>query len=132
MAKTSGIGTTVSIDDAGGAPVSCENDITSITANLSRNQVDITGLDKAAIERMGLLADGKLTINAVSNPAGINTVLNTWASSDATRTVVITYPGPEVLTLECNIESYDRSVQNGENTITASLVLCDGTAPAWT
>ena len=50
MAKESGLGMSVIIDDSGGSARTISNDITSIDIATPREEQDITGLDKSARE----------------------------------------------------------------------------------
>jgi hypothetical protein len=135
MAKVSGITTTCTIDDASGTARDISNDVNSIQLSTSRGMVEITGLDKSAVERLLLLADGKITIagGAINTAANMShAVLKTCVSSSATRTVAVGYPGA-TMTMEMVIESYDLDRgEDGKLGWTASLSLADGTVPAWT
>jgi hypothetical protein len=69
VAKVSGLTTSVTVDNAAGTGQNISNDITSIDVSTPRGMQDITGLDKSAIERLLLLADGTVTLNGVFNTA---------------------------------------------------------------
>ena len=47
----------VAIDDSGGSARTISNDITGLSWSIPRAVQDVTGVDKAAIERLLLLAD---------------------------------------------------------------------------
>ena len=133
MAKTSGIGMTITIDDADGTGRAISNDITSATFNTSRGVQDITGLDKAAMERLLLLNDFNLSVTAVFNPAANPSmfgVFSTPADND-TRTVVIVVGG-KTLTAECVMSdvAWSRGA-DGSFTASATFELANGTAAAW-
>jgi len=133
VAKTSGITTTVTIDDKDGSANAISNDVTSITTNTSRGVQDVTGVDKAAMERILLLSDGTLQLQGVFNTASAmsHATLSTVTDND-TRTVAIGYPGA-TLTMEMVLHAYNVSrAQDGSLTWTADLSLANGTAPAWT
>ena len=135
MAKQTGLGVTVTIDDSGGTGRAITNDVTSITASTPRGMQDITGVDKSAIERQGLLADGKISLTGVFNPAATmsHAVFKDIHTNAATRTVVIVYPGPATLTMEMLFSDYVLSrPQSGELTWSVEGELANGTAPAWT
>ena len=84
MAKESGLGMTVAIDDSGGSARTISNDITSIDWATPREEQDITGLDKSARERLLLLADFTVSISGVFNDASnmSHDVFKTVPSSD--------------------------------------------------
>lgn len=134
MAKSTGLGMTITIDDADGTGRAISNDIVSATFNTSRGQQDVTGLDKSAMERLLLLNDFNLSVTAVFNPAANPSmfgVFSTPADND-TRTVVIVVGG-KTLTAECLMTDvgWNRG-QDGSFTASATFVLANGTAAAWT
>lgn len=113
MAKVSGLTTSVTVDDAAGSGNDISNDILSFNVSTPRGVADITGLDKSAVERILLRADGTVSLNGVFNSASnkshdtfktVSTQSGTGTGS--TRTVVIVYPGPKTLTLECVLTDY--------------------------
>lgn len=133
MAKESGIGMTVTIDDASGSGQALTNDITSITFATPRGNQDITGLDKAAMERLLLLADGNVSISGVFNDAAnlSHAVFKTVPTTSVSRTVVIVHSG-QTLTMECIFTDYSLNrAQDGSLTWTATGSLSNGTAPTW-
>ena len=132
-AKSSGIGMTVTIDDADGTGRDITNDITSVSFNTPRGVQDVTGLDKSALERLLLLIDFNMTVTAVFNPAANPSmfgVFSTPADND-TRTVVIVVGG-KTMTAECVMTdvSWSRNA-DGSFTAQATFILANGTAPAW-
>jgi hypothetical protein len=139
MAKVSGLTTTVTLDDASGTGRAISNDVTSIEVSTPRGAQDVTGLDKSAVERILLLADGTGTISGVFNTATnmSHDVLKTvptqsGSGSGSTRTLVIVFPGPATLTLEVLLTDYSLSRgSDGSLTWTVPFQLANGTAPAW-
>ena len=137
MAKSSGITTTLNVDDSGGTPRNISNDVLSFGLNTPRGVQDITGLDKSAIERLLLLADGQVTLTMAFNPAattGQHTVFRTMSSSSATRTVQFVINSTPSATLSMEMICSDYSVpraQDGSIQPTATLQLADGTVPTW-
>jgi hypothetical protein len=137
LAKATGITTTVNIDDAGGTPRNLSNDILSINVATPRGMVDVTGLDKAAIERLPLLADGTCDVTMGFNTTattGQHAVMSTILSSNATRTVTVLYntTPTATLTMEMLFSTYAVArAQDGSLQATASGVLANGVAPAW-
>ena len=59
----------VKVDDSAGVLKTISNDITNLDWDTPRNVQDITGLDKAAMERLQLLADFSSTLNGVFDDA---------------------------------------------------------------
>lgn len=139
MVKTSGLTTSVTVDDASGAGQDISNDILSFNVGTPRGVQDITGLDKSAVERLLLRADGTISMSGVFNSAAnkshdvFKTVpTQSGQGTGSTRTVVIVYPGPKTLTMECVLTDYQVSMGNdGALTWTVPGSLANGTAPAW-
>jgi len=134
VAKESGIGGTLTVDDAGGTGRAITNDVTSLTFNSTRGVQDVTGLDVAAMERLLLLNDFTITINMVFNDTTDTGCFNVFkaTSDNDTRTVVYTHSG-NTLTAECVLQSVNwNRAQDGSLTGSATLVLANGVAAAWT
>jgi len=137
MAKSSGITTTYSVDDGAGSLQNISTGVLSFDISTPRGNADITGLDKSAIERILLLADGQVTINMQFDPTattGTHTVFRTMSSTSQTRTVtiVVNSTPPATLTMEmiCTEYTLNRG-SDGNLTSTATLLLQNGTAPTW-
>jgi hypothetical protein len=124
---------TLTVDDDGGTGRAITNDVTNLTINTPRGVQDITGLDKAAFERLLLLSDCSIDITGVWNPAANPSsfgVYSTHADNDS-RTVVIVVGG-KTFTVETILTdvSWDRAA-DGSFTFTANHQLSNGTAAAW-
>jgi hypothetical protein len=136
MSKMSGIGLTISVDNAAGAPVAIGPDVNSCTINTSRGEQDITGLDKSAVERLLLLGDAELGLTGTYNPALSHTVFADLAilAGQVGRTVTIVLPGAGLITLACEMvfPSYNLSRgADGSLTWTATGKLSSGTLPTF-
>jgi hypothetical protein len=136
MAKVSGLTFLVNVDDSGGTPRDISNDITSFDFDTPRGTQDITGLDKSAVERLLLLADGTCTIKGVVNTAAnkshdVFKTVPTQAGT-ITRTVVFGLSTGGTLTMEMVFTGYSWSRgEDGSLTWSAPGSLANGTAPAW-
>ena len=134
MAKETGLSwTTFSVDDSGGSPQDIKNDITNVTISTPRGVQDVTGLDKAAMERLLTLADGQVTINGVFNDASnaSHDVFKTVPSTSVARTVTMVHSG-QTLAMEMMFSDYSLNRgADGSLTWTATGQLSDGTAPTW-
>lgn len=136
MAKVSGLTTSITVDDSSGTGRDISNDVTSFTVNTPRGSQDITGLDKSAVERLLLRADGTISITGVFNTAAnkshdVFKTVPTQAGT-TTRTVVIVYPGPATLTMEMVFTDYSVPfASDGSLVWTATGELANGTAPTW-
>lgn len=140
MAKTSGLGGVIKVQDSGATLRTITNDITNYTFTTPRNVQDVTGVDKSAIERLLLLADFTVTLNGVFNSATANMshdVFKTVPSTSVNRTVEIDPLGTTVglpkLSNNCVLTDYQITRANtGELTFQVPGSLADGTVPAWT
>jgi hypothetical protein len=133
MAKESGLGMSVIIDDSGGSARTISNDITSIDIATPREEQDITGLDKSARERLLLLADFTVSVSGVFNDASnmSHDVFKTVPSSSVARTTTTAISGQ---TLPGELFYTDYAVARGGD---GSLVwsapgaLAGGVVPTW-
>ena len=133
MAKESGLGMSVIIDDSGGSARTISNDITSMDISTPREEQDITGLDKSAHERLLLLADFSVSISGVFNDASnmSHDVFKTVSSTSVARTTTTAISGQ---TLPGELFYTDYGVARGGD---GSLVwsapgaLAGGVVPTW-
>jgi hypothetical protein len=137
MAKTSGLGAAVVVDDASGSPQTITNDVTDFSLATPRALQDTTGVDKYAHERLLLLADGTVQLKGVFNAAAnmSHAVLSSVPSTSVTRTVLLTPTASTTpnLSMEMLISSYDVARANGgELTWSSDASLENGAAPTWT
>ena len=133
MAKESGLGMTVAIDDSGTTARTISNDITSIDWATPREEQDITGLDKSARERLVLLADFTVSISGVFNDASnmSHDVFKTVPSSSVARTTTLTISG-QVLAGELFYTDYGVA-RGGDGSLVWSApgALAGGVVPTW-
>lgn len=133
MAKESGLGMTVAVDDSSAVAKTISNDITNIDFATPRGVQDVTGLNSSAMERILLLADFSVNITGVFNDATdfSHDVFSTVPSSSVARTVTITHSA-QVLAGELLFSDYALTrAASGELTYTAPGVLSDGSVPTW-
>ena len=133
MAKESGLGMTVAVDDSGGSARTISNDILSIDFSTPRGVQDVTGVNSSGMERLLLLADFSVTISGVFNDASnmSHDVFKTVSSASVTRTVTITHSG-QVLPNETAFTDYALSRSaTGELTYSAPGTLNSTTVPTW-
>jgi hypothetical protein len=105
MAKESGLGATVSVDDSGGTPRDISNDITEVSISTPRGIQEVTGINVSGMERILLLADIETELNGVFNDAAnmSHVVLKTVTNTSVARTTAFAVSGQ---TLSCE-EVYD-------------------------
>ena len=134
MAKTSGIGFALSVDDASGTLRTLSNDFSSLNFATPRGVQDVTGLDKSAIERLLLLADFSINLSAPAFDTAANlshAVFKTVSSTSVNRTTTLALSSQ---TLSCETLYSDYQIargQDGSLTFTVPGVLADGTVPTW-
>lgn len=129
MAKESGLGWstfTVAANDI-------KNDTRKLDIATPREQQDVTGLDKSAIERLLLLADGSVDAEGIFNDAAgkSHVTLKGVSTISAAVSVALAVSGQ---TLTMNMWPTDYKLSRGEDgalTWATPFVLADGTPPAW-
>lgn len=139
MAKTSGLGSVITVADSGGTARTLSNDFTNYQFSTPRGVQDVTGVDKSANERILLLADFSVTFSGVANFAATTSehaVFSTVPSTSVNRATVInpigTTTGNPKLTNNVLFTDYQITRANtGELTYQAPGVLADGTVPTW-
>lgn len=133
MAKESGLGFAIAVDDSAGTPRTISNGVTNFEFATPRGVQDVTGVDKSAMERLLLLADFSLTLNGVFDDAAnaSHSVFRTVPSTSVARTTTLTHSG-QVLPGELLYTDYALTRANdGSLTWSAPGVLSDGTVPTW-
>lgn len=124
----------VSVDDAAGTLRDISTDIGNLQWATPRGVQDITGVNKSAMERQLLLADGSITLNLPAFDDGTNlshSVFKTVPSSSVTRTTTISISG-QTLSMEMLYTDYGLTRgQDGTLSATVPGVLADGTVPTW-
>ncbi len=136
MAKTSGIGSIISVDDSGGTARNISGDVNSLTNDQGQDLAVVTGIDKSAEERIPLLADLTMTLNGTANFAS-NMSHDVFKVLSGTRTVtwgpIGSTSGYPKLEAEMVVESFNYSRDaSGALNYTANMSLQSGTLPAWT
>lgn len=135
MAKQSGLGDYLAVDDSSGTVRDISNDVTNATFNNGTALQEVTGIDKSAVERLQLLGDGTVSINGVFNSAS-NLSHDVFKTQTGTRTVTYCVGGNSgsnpKLEMEMLISAYnlDRAA-DGSLTWSAELSLESGTVPTW-
>jgi len=133
VAKVSGLGMAVAVDDSAGTPRTISNDITAVTISTPRAEQDTTGVDKSARERLLLLADFVVQLSGVLDTAAnmAHAVFKTVPSTTVARTTTLTIAA-QLLAGELYFTDYNLSRPiSGEATFTAPGALADGTVPTW-
>ena len=123
----------VAIDDSGGSARTISNDITGLSWAIPRAVQDVTGVDKAAIERLLLLADLSATYDGVFNDASnmSHDVFKTVGSASVARTVTLVMSGQTLASEQFPTDYPLTRAASGELTYSVPGVLQNGTAPTW-
>ena len=135
MAKQTGLGDYLAVDDSGGSARDISNDIGDYGINISQELIETTGLDKSARERITGMSDGDITLNGFFNAAS-NKSHDVFKTRTGTRTFDLRVGGntssnPK-LTMEMLVANYNITRgSGGELNWTATLNLQSGTVPAW-
>lgn len=139
MAKTSGLGGAIIVQDSGSVARTITNDVTNYQFSTPRAVQDITGVDKFANERLLTLADYSVTLNGVFNTAAnmSHAVFSTIPSTSVNRSVEIdplgATTGAPSLVPNCVLTDYALTRANtGDLTWQVAGSLADGTVPTWT
>jgi hypothetical protein len=137
MAKISGLGSAVIVQDAASTARTISNDVTNYSFTTPRDSQEITGVDKSATERLLLLADYTVTLNGVFNSAANQShdVFKTVPSTSVQRSCSIapTSNGSTPI-LVCNVIFTDYQItrsNTGELTWQVPGSLSDGNVPTW-
>ena len=136
MAKQTGLGDYLAVDDSGGTARDISNDLTGgYGINIAQELLETTGLDKSARERLTGMSDADVTLTGTFNAAS-NKSHDVFKTRTTARTVDIRIGGntsgyPK-LAMEMMVASYNIARDTaGTLTWTATLNLSDGTVPAW-
>ena len=136
MAKESGLGMTLGVDDSGGTLRQIENDVTNVQFAMPSNVQDVTGLDKSGMERLLLLADFSITITSIFNDAANRAFAvfknyRTIFAGQVGRTTTIVHSG-QTLTNEVLYSDYANARGQDVSLVGSSPgSLADGTVPSW-
>ena len=135
MAKQTGLGDYLAVDDSGGTARDISNDLGDYGINISQELIDTTGLDKSAKERITGMSDGDVSLNGTFNAAS-NKSHDVFKVRTGTRTFDLRIGGntssnPQ-LTMEMLVAAYSITRgTDGSLTWSATLNLQSGTVPTW-
>lgn len=132
MAKENGLGwTTCSVDNSSGTLKALVDDVNSLEFSTPRAVLEVTGLDKSAMERLHGLADFSITLSFTFDDAA-DKVHDVFKDLSNQRTVTLAVSG-QTLSNECLFTdyAYNRGT-DGSLAGTAPAVLSNGTVPTWT
>lgn len=127
MAKQTGIVGTVTI---GGTAIS--GAVTDFSVGQTRQQIDVTGIDKDFMERLPGLGDWQFTINGVFDATTSHAVFSGMGTALKAISIVVGSSGGTANGTAA-LESYTVTrAQGGALTYAASLNCANGTGMVWT
>lgn len=139
MSKASGLGmTALSVDDSTGTLQDIRTDVTNLQWATPRAVQDITGVNSFAFERLLLLADMSVTLNAVYDNAAnkLHAVFKTVTTYNVGREMTLTVNGTTLGTTPVvELIATDYAItraQSGELTASIPMSLSNGAIPTWT
>ncbi len=137
MAKESGLGLTVTVDDSGGTGRAISNDITNCQWTQPSAVEDVTGVNNSAMERLYLLADFTVALTGIFNDAAAPSSFDcfkayrTLAAGQVGRTTAIAHSG-QTITQEVLYTGFDfNRGADGSLVWTAPGSMSNGTFAAW-
>jgi len=136
MAKQTGLGDYIAIDDSGGNARDISSNVSSLSIGNSQNLLEVTALDKSAVERLVALSDGSVSLGGTFDAAANKEHAVLAEGRSATRTFDYRIGGNSSsnprLQMEMVIGAYnfDRGT-DGSATWSCDLSLQDGTVPDW-
>lgn len=137
MAKTSGLGATVTVADSGGTPRTISDDITDFTLATPVALQDTTGLDVSAHQKLALLRDLtvglKMVFNAAANMShAVFSTITTSPNNRATSIFPTSNGSTPVMTANLLYSAYNLTrAADGALTTQADGTLADGAIPTW-
>lgn len=137
MAKESGLGMSVIVDDSGGVARTISNDITEVKITMPNEVLVVTGVDVSAVERLLAHADLEISFSGVFNDAAAmsHAVFKDYRTNTGTekgRTTAIAHSGQTLTEDALLLTAYNLNrAADGSLTFEVPGMLADGTVPAW-
>ena len=132
MAKQTGITAVVTIADSGGTARTISGDVRDFSLNQSRNQIDVTGVDKDFFERLPGLGDYSFTLTGSFNVAANQAHAVFSSMGTALRSFTASFSSGGTANGTAALESYNVTrAQGGDLTYAATLNCANGTGVVW-
>ncbi len=133
MSKENGLGWSVlDVDDEAGVAQDIREDVNSLEFSTPRAVLEVTGIDKSAMERLHGLADFSATLTFTFDDDTADSVHDVFKDLSNVRTLLITVSA-QILTNEVLFTDYALTRGNdGAFGGTAPCVLANGVVPTWT
>ena len=135
MAKQSGLGDYIAVDDSTGTAKDISDNVVSLEFGNTQNLLDSTTISKSAMERLIGLGDASFSLSGAFDAAS-NKSHDVFKTKSGTRTVTYCIGGntsgnPKI-ECECLVAEYNLSRgTDGGLTWSATLNLQSGTVPTW-
>jgi len=131
MAKITGLGMTITVEDSAAMARDISEDINTFNIVENNELIDVTGVDKFARERLVGLADAELQISGPFD-TGTNKAHDVFKDKTNAREFVLTWADMTEYTLTAVIESYNVvRGDNGAMTYSVTARQADGTTGQW-
>lgn len=133
MSKENGLGwTALDVDDEAGVAQDLREDTNSLEFATPRAVLEVTGLDRSAMERLHGLADFSATLTFTFDDDTADSVHDVFKDLSNPRTLLITVSA-QILSNEVLFTDYSLTRgADGSFGGTAPCVLQSGTVPTWT
>lgn len=134
IAKVTGLGMSIAVDDSGGTARTVSNSISTAEWDTPREEIMTTGVDKSAAERLLGLADFTVSFEGTMDTTadvGAHFVFRTVPSTSVARTVTLTIAS-QVLACETLFTKYAVSRgDDGSSSWSTEGALSSGAVPTW-
>lgn len=133
MAKETGLGwTELNVDDEGAVARDLRASTTNFDFATPMNTQEVTGVDKYAMERLGLLKDFSGTMNGVFNPAANDAHAVYSGNTRIARDMELVISSQSLVNNVLLTDYALTRAAGGEFTWQVPFSLADGTEPNWT
>ena len=134
MAKVTGLGMAIAVDDSGGVARTISNSVSTAEWDTPREEIMTTGVDKSAAERLLGLADFTVSFEGALDTTattGAHAVFSTVPSTSVARVVTLTI-ATKVLACTTLFTKYAISRgDDGSATWSTEGALSNGSVPTW-
>lgn len=132
MAKQTGITSTVIVGDAGGTARTISGDVTNFSIDQSRNQIDVTGVDKDFFERLPGLGDYSISMTGVLNVSAGQAHAVFSSMGTALRPITLSFSSGGTANGTAALAGYTVGrEQGGATPWTATFNCANGTGLVW-
>jgi hypothetical protein len=137
LAKESGLGLSVIIDDSSGSAQTISTDVLTVGISMPTAMQDVTAVSSSAMERLYLLADLQITFGGVFDDGAnlAHAVLKDYRTCTGTelgRTTAVAHSGQTLSHAALKYNDYNLTrAADGSFTWTTTGMCASGAVPAW-